>query len=138
MLTDKTCSKCGLTKTTGDFHRRARSPDGLQAWCKECTRGGVNAYQKRVGRSVINRSVKYGLTIDEVNAMLEIPICQACAAAFAEEFEMKFDHCHEVGHFRGVLCHSCNMACQGRSKEAIERLIACIDYLSRDMERVGE
>jgi len=34
----KTCSKCGQEKSATLFSARARSLDGLQAWCKDCTR----------------------------------------------------------------------------------------------------
>lgn len=138
MLTEKRCSKCGLTKPVSEFHVRRRSIDGLQSWCKVCACDAVKEFQRREGRSIVNRSMKYGLTRNEVRTILEIPVCQACGAAIEDSYAMKFDHCHEVGHFRGVLCHPCNMACQGRSEDAAKRLAKCIDYLIRDMERVGE
>ena len=138
MLTEKRCSKCGETKPVSEFHVRRRSPDGLQSWCKACACGAVKDFHRREGRSIVHRSVKYGLTRDEVRSMLEIPVCQACGVGLPDSYDMKFDHCHEGGHFRGILCHPCNMACQGRSDEAAKRLAKCIDYLVRDMERVGE
>lgn len=138
MLTTKRCTKCGETKPTSDFHKRRRSPDGLQCWCKACSCTAVKDFQNREGRSIVNRSVKYGLTRDEVRSMLEIPVCQACGCEFSDSYEMKFDHCHSVGHFRGVLCHPCNLACVGSSDEAAERLAKCIEYLNRDMERSCE
>jgi hypothetical protein len=35
----KVCSKCGVEKGVGAFHRNKRRPDGFQAYCKECRRG---------------------------------------------------------------------------------------------------
>lgn len=32
----KRCSRCGETRDRSQFNRRSRSPDGLQAWCREC------------------------------------------------------------------------------------------------------
>lgn len=32
----KRCSKCGETKSLGEFHRNRRSADGRQHWCKAC------------------------------------------------------------------------------------------------------
>lgn len=138
MLTEKRCSKCGQTKPVSEFHTRARSVDKLQAWCKVCACAAVRRFQAREGKSIVHRSVKYGLTREEVRALLEIPVCQSCGAPFSGSYDMKFDHCHEAGHFRGVLCHPCNMSCQGHSRNAVVRLAKCIDYLTRDMERVGE
>jgi hypothetical protein len=42
----KVCSRCQRAKDTTEFHRRARAKDGLQAWCKECSRAAVAAHQK--------------------------------------------------------------------------------------------
>lgn len=70
--------------------------------------------------------------------MLLIPVCQACGAPLPDSYSQKFDHCHEGGHFRGVLCHPCNMACAGNSEDTIVRLHGCIGYLARDLERTSE
>jgi len=135
VITCKRCSKCGEDKPLTDFHRRSAGADGYQAWCKACSLASVKKYQKKVGKSIVHRSVRYGLTPDEVASMLRIPQCQACGSPFSDAFEQKFDHCHTHGHFRGVLCHACNMACQGESPLALTRLARCIEYLHRDIER---
>jgi hypothetical protein len=110
----------------------------LQVWCKPCSLASVKKYQHKHGRSIINRSVKYGLHPDEVQAMLQIPVCQSCRAPFSDSFSQKFDHCHQVGHFRGVLCQPCNSRCQGDAPDAIRKMQACIAYLRRDLERDSE
>ena len=137
MITEcqKHCSGCGETKPLSDFYRNSRRPDGRQIWCKACSRAAVDKYQARVGKSVAHRSVKYGLTKEEVRLMLAIPVCQACGESLGNSYTMKFDHCHHNGHFRGVLCHHCNMACIGQSADAVRRLRCCIQYLERDAER---
>ncbi len=132
---EKTCSKCGLIKPVSEFYKRAKSLDGLQCWCKSCSRESVDAYQAREEKSVLHRSAKYGLTKDEVRAVMAVPCCQACGAEFTDDYEQKFDHCHDGGHFRGVLCHPCNMACAGAATGTAARLAKCIDYLLRDDER---
>jgi 5-methylcytosine-specific restriction endonuclease McrA len=35
---DKTCTQCGGVKPRTDFHKRAKSPDGLQPLCKACSK----------------------------------------------------------------------------------------------------
>lgn len=134
----KRCSRCGEEKPLSEFYRRARSPDGLQSWCKACSLCAVKKFHQQEGRSVVHRSVKYGLTKEEVRLMLLIPVCQACGAPLPDSYSQKFDHCHEGGHFRGVLCHPCNMACAGNSEDTIVRLHGCIGYLARDLERTSE
>lgn len=39
----KHCTKCDVVKETTLFSKRARSPDGLASWCKQC----MTAYKKR-------------------------------------------------------------------------------------------
>lgn len=34
----KTCTKCKVLKSTSDFTRDSRRKDGLNCWCRECTR----------------------------------------------------------------------------------------------------
>ena len=131
----KRCSGCGAEKLLTDFYRSSRYRDGRQIWCKSCSLQAVKKHQEREGKSVVHRAVKYGLTRDEVRAMLAIPVCQSCGSELGDSYTLKFDHCHERGHFRGVLCHPCNMACMGRSEDAMVRLSRCIEYLRRDVER---
>lgn len=138
MLTEKRCPACGVVKPLSDWTVCRRAKDGLQYQCKACRRDIRNQYRRRIGRGVLQRCEKYGLNRSDVITLLHIPACQACGAGFGSDFDMKFDHCHEAGHFRGVLCQACNMACSGASPDAAERLLKCIHYLNRDTERVGE
>lgn len=38
LMPTKRCSRCGTAKSPSAFHKRRRSRDGLQAYCKECHR----------------------------------------------------------------------------------------------------
>ena len=40
----KICTKCGLEKDGFEFGLRRRSPDGLQAWCRDCRREYQRVY----------------------------------------------------------------------------------------------
>lgn len=47
----KTCSKCGLEKSTTDFYKHQTTKDKLSSWCKNCFRelarnNGKNYYEK--------------------------------------------------------------------------------------------
>lgn len=131
----KCCSRCREYLPLSSFYRSHRCSQGRQNYCKACSRQAVDAYQSRVGKSVVHRSVRYRLTPDEVRDLLQLPACQSCGELLPDSKSKKFDHCHTGGHFRGVICNACNMACQGTSEEAIVRLQCCIAYLQRDLER---
>ena len=41
----KVCTHCGERKDSSFFHKKQKSKDGLQDWCKECKRQASIAYQ---------------------------------------------------------------------------------------------
>lgn len=43
--THKTCRRCGESRPASEFHRRKRSSDGLQHWCKGCCAERQRAYR---------------------------------------------------------------------------------------------
>lgn len=44
----KVCTKCGRELPRDMFHAKSNSKDGLQAYCKECTReASLQSYEKR-------------------------------------------------------------------------------------------
>jgi hypothetical protein len=131
----KRCCTCRRDLPADQFYRCAKRADGLQAQCKQCNLHAVRKYQKKRGKSNVHRSIRYGLTFDEVATFLAIPSCQCCDRPFASEKEIKFDHCHDGGHVRGVICHQCNIACHGSALEAVMRMDRCRQYLLRDLER---
>jgi hypothetical protein len=131
----KRCSTCKKTLPDIEFYRCARRKDGLQNGCKACSLLAVKAYQTKNGRSRIARSVRYGLSLAEVDHYLSVPACQCCQRPFASEADMRIDHCHDGGHVRGVICNPCNMSCNGAAIEAISRARCCENYLLRDLER---
>lgn len=134
----KRCSKCERDLPLSEFYARAKSKDGLQAWCKACNLQSVKTYQAKQGKSVVHRMARYKLTEDEVQAYLQVPACQACGSVIPTETDMRFDHCHQHGHVRGVLCHRCNLTCIGDAEECVIRLELCLAYLLRDLENRRE
>lgn len=42
----KTCHRCGQSKQRGDFNKRARAKDGLQAYCRECDHATSKSQRK--------------------------------------------------------------------------------------------
>lgn len=47
----KQCATCKEAKPCSEFHKRARSKDGLQANCKECGKAATTAWWERQGRA---------------------------------------------------------------------------------------
>lgn len=107
----------------------------MSCQCRQCHAKYQASYRAKHGKSALNRAEKYGLPLPDVNKIMAVPVCQACRRDLPDSRSMKFDHCHKGGHFRGVLCHACNVACAGTSDEVVTRLRACVDYCLRDMER---
>ena len=134
----KRCGKCQRDLPATSFYKRARAKDGLQARCKDCNLQEVKDWQRKNGKSSLHRQSRYGLTKDEVAAFLHVPACQACGSKFESESDMRFDHCHQLGHMRGVLCHRCNITCLSDAEECVIRMEACLAYLLRDLERNRE
>ena len=55
----KLCTKCGLHKPFGRFGVRARSKDGLQAWCKECSSANAKEWYGENRESTKTRYKEY-------------------------------------------------------------------------------
>lgn len=53
-------------------------------------------------------------------------VCDICGS----EDRIVFDHCHSKGHFRGWVCHKCNVIL-GFSEDDVDRLRKLIAYLER-------
>jgi hypothetical protein len=118
----KRCKDCGETFPLSAFYKNASKKDGAQTYCKTCN-------------CVRGRMSEYGLSRDEVLNFLAVPCCQSCGVKFEFDSDIMLDHCHDIGHVRGAICHACNMACRGGGATSIARLLGCADYLARDIER---
>ena len=127
-MTTKHCSMCAKAKPEKAFGRNRSTATGLQTYCRTCRK-------KRRKANCESKCDRYGLAPAEATAMMLIPLCQGCGYQFSNDHELKFDHCHDAGHVRGVLCHFCNMACAGKVNECLPRLRGCIAYLERDLAR---
>lgn len=62
----KTCSKCGIEKDISDFHKRTKSKDGHNHWCKDCNKNArIRSYrkepsvQKGLSRKTVLRNREY-------------------------------------------------------------------------------
>ncbi len=137
MITEarKLCRKCLQEFPLTCFGKNVNKVDGKQSYCKQCCIKASAERRAKYGKSALHRSERYGLPFSDVTKIMAVPVCQACRRDLPDSPSMKFDHCHQGGHFRGILCHACNVACAGTSEEVVARLRACVDYCLRDMER---
>ena len=76
--------------------------------------------------------LKYGITMDEYNKMLESQkgVCFICSMPCKSGRSLSVDHCHKTGKVRGLLCVSCNNGL-GRFNDSIELLQKSINYLEK-------
>jgi hypothetical protein len=97
----KRCSKCREVKLTSEFWHMARSPTGLQGYCKACMRSR-NKY-KASG----HRRRRYGLSEAAFQEMLTAQDyrCLICR----RKRRLIVDHDHNSGAVRGLLCDRCNV-----------------------------
>lgn len=127
----KQCYVCKQNKPKTEFGSHAARQDGLQTYCKACSKGEQTKwYYKR----------KYGITLEERDALLasqdhKCAICKDTIKFFdgyraARTGESAvIDHCHGSGKVRGVLCGHCNTGI-GALKDNVDSLKRAIEYLS--------
>ena len=74
---------------------------------------------------------RYGLTPESYRELLisQGGRCAACRGEFGAKGP-QIDHCHDLGHVRGILCTSCNLAI-GHAKDDDARLFDLAVYLAR-------
>lgn len=79
---------------------------------------------------MINRLMKYNLTLDQFNDMIQNQNgkCGICNKELGDRFCI--DHCHSTGAVRGLLCHSCNsgIGLLGDTSSAVQK---ALDYLKK-------
>jgi hypothetical protein len=114
----KFCVRCELDKPIEEFATNTARTDGLQVWCKTCSKDyhGDYHYQR-----------KYGVTSETVRALYteQKGICPICEFWFEK---LDVDHDHVTGFIRGLLCGNCNRAL-GIFSDDPERLQRAITYL---------
>jgi Recombination endonuclease VII len=113
---------------------RARNADRYRAWHREYrskNRDKIND-QKQARQRKDWLAGKYGITLDQWNAMLieQAGRCEICADPFAGKNDPAVDHDHATGVVRKLLCIQCNTGL-GYFKESPQRLQLAIEYLRR-------
>ncbi len=104
-MNEKTCRKCGETKTLSDdfwyFHSSNRA---FENTCKACRLAAEKLKWNNTGRAK-----RYGLTNDGYQRMMAQQN-NACAICGRDDIVLCVDHEHSTGRIRGLLCRTCNVA----------------------------
>ena len=124
----KRCPRCKKTKKASAFNKRKASADGLQPYCRICTRAYQNEHYTK-NRAAIRDKVKrwrmshpdhgkdfalrrdHGITLKDYREMLaaqggRCAICRRKKCPTGKQFAV--DHDHETGQIRGLFCVPCN------------------------------
>lgn len=121
---EKRCRDCGLTWPASEFQQKTSKVDGLESYCRSCSRERQRLY---------NLS-RYGLTLEAYDALMERQggVCAACGdrPTKGKGRRLHVDHDHATGTVRGLLCQACNLAI-GHTGDKVERLRGLIKYLER-------
>jgi hypothetical protein len=107
---------------------RRDNPERFEAYQREYR---ARPNRKRAMRDLYYRRT-YGLSADEVDAMLEKQGggCAICGALPERLGSLHLDHDHDTGRIRGLLCLSCNQAL-GHFRDRAELLRRAADYLEQ-------
>lgn len=118
-----TCTNCDTAKPASDFNKCKARKNGLQGWCRDCEKSRIKN-PETIKRNWVRRS--YGITVEEYDRqMATSDDCQICGSTD----RLVYDHCHVSGDFRGVLCHTCNLAI-GHLGDDLDGLRRAFNYLS--------
>lgn len=76
---------------------------------------------------------KYGITLAQYDEMVlrQGAVCAVCHGRNPDGAQLAVDHCHRLGHVRGILCRACNTAI-GQMCDEPSRLRAAVEYLEQD------
>ena len=130
----KKCYRCQTTKPISDFGKNKQKPDGIAVYCKKCfNKSNRESTLKKPKILTVKNKVRkkpFGLSDEKYNEMLlsQKQSCAICKKSFVG-IRIYIDHCHELGHVRGLLCLQCNVSL-GHVKDNVEVLKSMINYLS--------
>ena len=79
--------------------------------------------------TINRRANKYGLSVEEMEAITAKTKCDLCESTFGPR-EPHVDHCHRTGKVRGGLCSRCNLLL-GQARDSRELLEKAIGYLEK-------
>lgn len=150
MATLKKCSSCQEWLSKKSFYKNRATRDGLQNVCIDCRKPMNAAYfemkyadpvyreevsQRNKSGSLRRSLERYSMTHGQYE-VLEAKGCAICNGPPTGRGRYHFDHDHETGTFRGLLCTSCNVAI-GHFRDKPSLLHKAIRYLKASPLRVS-
>jgi hypothetical protein len=147
LKTEKTCTRCHVTKTISEFYKNRLKRDSYSCYCRECHCLQSKAYLERKRQSSPDGLKKhlrraqlrcmFGITPEDYDAMIasQKNLCAICGQPETAKCNgvikaLSVDHCHSTGKVRELLCNRCNVGI-GRLGDSIELLEAAAAYLRR-------
>lgn len=139
----KWCGTCQTIKSKGEFFKATREADGLQGFCKACSRD-KQAIWRANNREKHNRlcadarrKKRLGIEPHEYDALIDAQdgCCAICKGLCITKTDtgiqksLAVDHDHETGAVRGLLCARCNTAI-GLLEDDPARIAAALAYLA--------
>jgi hypothetical protein len=121
------CPRCGERERVG------------RGYCRPCANKYAKGWRSRNGdhsreyQRVWQRTKKYGLTLEELEAMYEAQdescaICSRHIVLFGGQGGAHVDHCHRTRKVRALLCGSCNTAI-GKLRDDPHLIRKAADYV---------
>ena len=120
------CNECGLEAHTEEDLELFLVGSGRDKYkrrnkCKECG----NKKKRETYGSKYHYKSRYGITEEEYNkCMATSVVCEVCGS----DEDLCYDHDHDTGEFRGVLCRKHNMAL-GLLGDTLEGAYALYKYM---------
>jgi Autographiviridae endonuclease VII len=138
------CIACNLA-AKAERHRANPAParERTRRWrAANAERAAANhqAFVASGGKRIADRKSylkrKYGITIEQYDAMLEAQGggCFICGRPPRDDISLHVDHDHSTGKVRGILCFCCNNALADFQEERL-LLQKAADYLDRQDHR---
>jgi len=139
----KICYKCNQNLPVSEYYKASRRKEGLEDWCKKCTKDRSKSYYKKNKRCLKNsqRLRIYGITESEYKKIfvLQGECCAICWTTNPNSKDWHIDHDHITNKVRGILCSDCNRLLGG-ARDNPNILKLGIKYLMKpgivDIERV--
>lgn len=130
----KVCRRCGIDKLLSTFSKDGAKKDGLKLYCKPCEQNQFKLWREKNLEEILLKDRikhyvrKYGLSQEKAMELVKdrSGSCEICK----ETKDLVVDHHHDTGMVRGMICSACNSMI-GYSKENIDNLEACIEYLRK-------
>jgi hypothetical protein len=133
------CKNCTRASRKQWYEKnREREIQRVLAWQREhpeMLRERMDAFRVAGKKKISDRRShlkrKYGLTLEDFDAMLESQGggCAICGRPDADNV----DHDHETGRVRGILCWNCNVAI-GQFEDDADRVVMAAAYLAQNDE----